>query len=125
MSKRDPRHNPAWENAEEIDQQNARVKQEVSHINSRLKNVANVHDREVLLKKKTILQNDSFQLEQTAREERNRADSIYFAAFDLDIKNPSRQEETHEYTSEELMAMLEKSFSKSHSLLEQMRQEVL
>lgn len=44
--------------------------------------------------------------------------------YDLDIKNPVKQEESHDYSSTELMAMLEKSFSKSHALLGQLKEAV-
>jgi type I restriction enzyme M protein len=44
--------------------------------------------------------------------------------YDLDIKNPNKQEETHEYSSSELMAMLEKSFGKSQGLLNQLKEAV-
>ena len=44
--------------------------------------------------------------------------------YDLDIKNPVKQEESHDYSSAELMAMLEKSFSKSHALLGQLKEAV-
>lgn len=43
--------------------------------------------------------------------------------YDLDIKNPNRQEEAHEFTSQELIELLETSFSKSHSLLERLKVE--
>lgn len=41
--------------------------------------------------------------------------------YDLDIKNPNKKEETHEYSSKEIMQMLEKSFAKSHDLLNQLK----
>lgn len=41
--------------------------------------------------------------------------------YDLDIKNPNKQEETHEYTSAELMEFLDQSFVKSHMLLSQLK----
>jgi type I restriction enzyme M protein len=41
--------------------------------------------------------------------------------YDLDIKNPSKKEESHEYSSAELMEMLQASFEKSKQLLEQLR----
>jgi type I restriction enzyme M protein len=44
--------------------------------------------------------------------------------YDLDIKNPNKQEETHEYSSSELMLMLEKSFGKSQDLLNQLKEAV-
>ena len=44
--------------------------------------------------------------------------------YDLDIKNPVKPEESHDYSSTELMAMLEKSFSKSHALLGQLKEAV-
>lgn len=44
--------------------------------------------------------------------------------YDLDIKNPAKQEETIEYSSTELMEMIEKSFSKSHYLLNQLKEAV-
>ena len=44
--------------------------------------------------------------------------------YDLDIKNPNKQEEQHEYTSQEIFSLLENSFAKSHSLLNQMREEI-
>lgn len=44
--------------------------------------------------------------------------------FDLDIKNPHKKEEVHEYSSAELMDMLDDSFVKSHNLLNALREEV-
>ncbi len=44
--------------------------------------------------------------------------------YDLDIKNPTKQEETHEYNSVELMDLLHNSFDKSNSLLEQLKNAV-
>jgi type I restriction enzyme M protein len=44
--------------------------------------------------------------------------------YDLDIKNPTKQEETHEYNSVELMEMLHNSFLKSDSLLNQLKEAV-
>ena len=44
--------------------------------------------------------------------------------YDLDIKNPTKQEEAHEYNSVELMDMLHSSFDKSNVLLNQLKQAV-
>lgn len=44
--------------------------------------------------------------------------------YDLDIKNPNRQEEAHEYSSAELMQMIEKSFVKSSQLLNCLKKEI-
>lgn len=44
--------------------------------------------------------------------------------YDLDIKNPTKQEEAKEYSSAELIGMLEKSFSKSQKLLNQLKEVV-
>ena len=44
--------------------------------------------------------------------------------YDLDIKNPTKQEEDHEYNSVELMDMLHTSFEKSNALLNQLKQAV-
>ena len=51
-------------------------------------------------------------------------DTIIERGYDLDIKNPTKQEEAHEYTSKELMQMMDKSFSKSNSLLKQLKEAV-
>lgn len=51
-------------------------------------------------------------------------DTIIERGYDLDIKNPTKQEEAHEYTSTELMKMLEKSFAKSNSLLNKLKEAV-
>jgi type I restriction enzyme M protein len=48
-------------------------------------------------------------------------DTIRERGFDLDIKNPKKQEEAHEYSSAELMEILENSFAKSHDLLNQLK----
>lgn len=42
--------------------------------------------------------------------------------YDLDIKNPRKIEETHEYTSQELLSLLNESFAKSHALLSQLKE---
>jgi len=44
--------------------------------------------------------------------------------YDLDIKNPTKQEETHEYNSVELMDLLHTSFDKSNALLNQLKKAV-
>jgi type I restriction enzyme M protein len=44
--------------------------------------------------------------------------------YDLDIKNPTKQEEVHEYNSVELMDLLHTSFDKSNALLEQLKKAV-
>jgi len=42
--------------------------------------------------------------------------------YDLDIKNPTKEEEAIEYSSAELMQMLETSFSTSTDLLRKLRE---
>ena len=44
--------------------------------------------------------------------------------YDLDIKNPTKQEEVQEYSSAELMEMLHTSFEKSNGLLNQLKEAV-
>jgi type I restriction enzyme M protein len=44
--------------------------------------------------------------------------------YDLDIKNPTKQEEVHEYNSVELIDLLHTSFEKSNALLNQLKQAV-
>ena len=50
--------------------------------------------------------------------------TIIERGYDLDIKNPGKQEEEHEYSSAELMEMLDASFEKSHKLLKQLKEAV-
>ena len=50
--------------------------------------------------------------------------TIIGRGYDLDIKNPNKQEETHEYNSAELMEMLHVSFEKSNLLLNQLKEAV-
>jgi type I restriction enzyme M protein len=44
--------------------------------------------------------------------------------YNLDIKNPHTPEETHEYTSTELVTLLHDSFRKSDQLLEKLKEEL-
>jgi type I restriction enzyme M protein len=44
--------------------------------------------------------------------------------YDLDIKNPTKQDESHEYNSLELMVLLHTSFDKSNMLLNQLNEAV-
>lgn len=44
--------------------------------------------------------------------------------YDLDIKNPTKKEEEHEYNTQDLMQLLDKSFAKSNNLLNQLKQAV-
>ena len=50
--------------------------------------------------------------------------TIIDRGYDLDIKNPTKPEEEHEYNSLELMEMLHTSFEKSNTLLNQLKQAV-
>ncbi len=49
-------------------------------------------------------------------------DAIRERGFDLDIKNPVKAEEVHEYSSAELIEMLHVSFEKSNGLLEKLKE---
>ena len=51
-------------------------------------------------------------------------DEIVKRNYDLDIKNPTKEEEVIEYSSTELMSMLEASFEKSNELLNKLKEAV-
>jgi type I restriction enzyme M protein len=51
-------------------------------------------------------------------------DAIKDRNFNLDIKNPNLVEDRDEYTSNELMELLDESFSKSHKLLQELKREM-
>ncbi|MFX3626067.1 MAG: N-6 DNA methylase [bacterium] len=48
-------------------------------------------------------------------------DTLIERDFDLDIKNPNKQEEEYEYTSAELLQQLENSFAKSQDIIKQLK----
>lgn len=50
--------------------------------------------------------------------------TIIDRGYDLDIKNPNKQEEIQEYSSAELIELLEKSMKKSTELLNQLKSEL-
>jgi type I restriction enzyme M protein len=50
--------------------------------------------------------------------------TIIERGYDLDIKNPNKQEESHEFSSKELMDMLHTSFEKSNQLLNQLKEAI-
>ena len=50
--------------------------------------------------------------------------TIVERGYDLDIKNPNKQEEVHEYSSAELIDLLEKSMQKSNELLNRLKSEL-
>ena len=50
--------------------------------------------------------------------------TIIDRGYDLDIKNPHKEEELHEYTSHELIELLAKSMQKSNDLLSQLKEEL-
>jgi type I restriction enzyme M protein len=52
-------------------------------------------------------------------------ETIKARGYDLDIKNPHKIEETHEYSSAELMELLRVSFEKSNGLLDQLKLGVI
>lgn len=45
--------------------------------------------------------------------------------YDLDMKNPYKAEESKEYTSQEIIELLEHSLAKSHDLMSQLKQELV
>jgi type I restriction enzyme M protein len=51
-------------------------------------------------------------------------DEIKKRNYNLDIKNPKAAEAQHSYTSNELLELLDKSFSRSHELLGQLKAEL-
>ncbi len=50
--------------------------------------------------------------------------TIIERGYDLDIKNPTKAEEAHEYSSAELMEMLHASFEKSNLLLKELKSSI-
>ncbi len=52
-------------------------------------------------------------------------ETIKQRGYDLDIKNPNKQEEEHEFSSQEIIELLHKSFAKSNNLLDQLRGELV
>jgi type I restriction enzyme M protein len=50
--------------------------------------------------------------------------TIMEQGYDLDIKNPNKQKEVQEYTSDELISLLEKSMQKSHEILDQLKSDL-
>lgn len=44
--------------------------------------------------------------------------------FDLDVKNPNKKEEVYEYTSVELMELLDASIGRSHSILKTLKESI-
>jgi len=64
------------------------------------------------------------------REENERAwrvniETIAASGYNLDIKNPHQPEEERQYTSAELLGLLQQSFEKSDDLLIQLRKELI
>ena len=53
------------------------------------------------------------------------SDTIKARSYDLDIKNPHRAQEAHEYTSREILGLLGESFTKSHELVSRLKQEIV
>jgi len=51
--------------------------------------------------------------------------TIIDRGYDLEIKNPNKLEEVHEYTSSELVDLLSKSMLKSNELLNQLKSELI
>lgn len=45
--------------------------------------------------------------------------------YDLDIKNPHKTEDSREHTSREIIELLERSFAKSHDLINQLKREIV
>ena len=45
--------------------------------------------------------------------------------YDLDIKNPNKTKESHEFSSHEIIGLLEKSFAKSQDLLQKLNAETV
>ncbi|MBC7795790.1 MAG: N-6 DNA methylase, partial [Pyrinomonadaceae bacterium] len=45
--------------------------------------------------------------------------------YDLDIKNPHKTEDLHEYTSQEIIGLLERSLAKSSELLQKLNAETV
>lgn len=52
-------------------------------------------------------------------------EDIVASGYNLDIKNPHKQEEEHTYSSAQLLDMLHKSFEKSDALLAKLRAELI
>jgi len=65
------------------------------------------------------------QREENAKAWQVDIETIAANGYNLDIKNPHVEEEEHEYTSVELLAMLHESFNKSDRLLKKLKKELV
>ncbi|MFA5834636.1 MAG: class I SAM-dependent DNA methyltransferase [Bacteroidota bacterium] len=81
-------------------------------------------EKQPLLEERQRLQSEIGAQEKIVKEQQQNGDSIYGAAFELDIKNPVAQKESVEYTSKEIIEKLNKSFAKSLELIEHIKSEL-
>src|SRR5690606_18560001 len=108
---------PHWQEAEQIDTELLAIKAKNSKLADRLKEEKDGKKQAKITKERNQLLKQITELEQRAKTERQTGDALYFPAFDLDIKNPHRQQEEVEHSSAELIAMLEESMERSMDAL--------
>jgi type I restriction enzyme M protein len=112
---------PYWELAQAANSKMEALKREIKTLDSQIKEAK---DSKKLQETKRIKLELYSKEESIAKTNQQSGDAIYYAAYDLDIKNPTKQEEDIIYSSAELMDMLDQSFSKSHDLLKSLKQAV-
>lgn len=113
-----------WNKGEQAEKIVVEFKKEIENITKKIKQCDNPKLLKILEDNKDNTNKTILEKEQEAKTAKSTGDSIYYAAFDLDIKNPTKPEEEHEYNSAELMKMLHASFEKSNTLLNQLKQAV-
>ena len=98
----------------------SQYKTKLKSINKKLKE----EKTEKLKSQKELLSKQIKELEMRINSNKQQAETIYYGAFDLDIKNPHREEEEVLKSSSEYLELLENSFKKSSELLELLKGEL-
>lgn len=114
---------PHYEKEKELKRQAYSLKEKISVEKTVLKDIDKNQTAKIEKQQEKIKQLESSlqETETNARIEKQTADSIYYAAFDLDIKNPNVEYEEDDIEFDVLIGKIEKSFAESTQIVNKIK----
>jgi type I restriction enzyme M protein len=113
---------PYWQKAREAESEIQKIKIKIDEINEKLKKS---NDKSQLEDKKIIELANTREQEQIAKNNQQSGDSILWAAYDLDIKNPNKKVDEVELDLSKILTALKEQNMKAISIINELANDLI
>ena len=115
---------PYWDNAQGAKNKADKLKEQINQQKKKLKAEMTTSDEAILKKEIRLSESKLKAAEQEEKENQSQGDSIYYSAFNLDIKNPNKKGELEYQNPEKLVTQIIKREQHILELLNEIKEAV-